>query len=501
MATRRRSRRKSIAGNITDVQKRLRYLETRPAPTQLASKVVVSKNIAPRAVGQELIADSAILRRSLNPGVVGTAQIEASAVTQGLMAVDSVGTAQIIQDSVTNNEIAPGTITSAEMGADSVTSTQIQNGSVGTDELAGGIPDSKIAGMSSSKLIGDITTNKIGDLQVTDAKIAGISGSKIIGGVAGGLIVDRSITAVKIGAGVITENELGADCVGFSELKDNAIFNDNINAQVVVGSAGVGKVNIQNFSIGSNDIFSLAITNAKLDNNAVTDRTVSSISAGKITSGVFDTGRIPSITNAMLAGGITNGKISSVDAGTIITGTVSINRLPSDVITSISGGTAISVSGSGRSRTISLTGGSFAPANHTHSQYATGGRYDTSFAGGHVGHGGHTHFTNISSTRKLKKEISDYSIDLDKLFLLQPKRFKYRNQARDASKNREWDYGYIAEEALELGVEEIVGYDEKGEVDSINYGLLSVFVLELVKKQQSEINLLSEEIKRLKENK
>ena len=115
-------------------------------------------------------------------------------------------------------------------------------------------------------------------------------------------------------------------------------------------------------------------------------------------------------------------------------------------------------------------------------------------------HGGHTHFTTISS-RKLKKEISDYNIDLDKLFLLQPKRFKYRNQARDASKNREWDYGYIAEEAQDLGVEEILGYDENGEVDSINYSILSVFVLELVKKQQSEINLLSEEIKRLKENK
>ena len=501
MATRRRSRRKSIAGNITDVQKRLRYLETRPAPTQLASKVVVSKNIAPRAVGQELIADSAVTRRSLVAGVVGTTQIEASAITQSLLATDSVGTAQIIQDSVTANEIAPGTITVNEMGANSVGSTQISNGSVGTDELAGGIPDSKIAGMSSSKLIGDITTDKIGNLQVTDDKIAGISGSKIIGGVQGSLIVDRSITAAKIGSGVITETELGADCVGFSELQNNAIFNDNINAGVVVGSAGVGKVNIQNFSIGSNDIFSSAITNAKLDNNAVTDRTVLSISAEKITSGVLATGRIPSITNAMLAGGITNGKISSVDAGTIITGTIGINRLPGEVLTNVSAGTGISVSGSGRSRTVSFNGSGYALSNHTHSQYASSGRYDTSFAGGHVGHGGHTHFTNISSTRKLKKEISDYSIDLDKLFLLQPKRFKYRNQARDASKNREWDYGYIAEEALELGVEEIVGYDEKGEVDSINYGLLSVFVLELVKKQQNEINLLSEEIKRLKENK
>jgi len=500
MATRRRSRRKSIAGNITDVQKRLRYLETRPAPTQLASKVVVSKNIAPRAVGQELIADSAIIRRSLAPGVVGSAQIEASAVTLSLMATDSVGTAQIIQDSVTANEIAPGTITSTEMGSDSVTSTQILNGSVGTDELAGSIPDSKIAGMSSSKLIGDITTNLIGDLQVTDGKIAGISGSKIIGGVAGTLIVDRSITAIKIGGGVITETELGADCVGFSELKDNAIFNDNINAGVVVGSAGIGKINIQNYSIGANDIFNGVITGTKIAQSTITNYNMSSVSAEKITSGVLATGRIPSITNAMLAGGITNGKISSVSGDAMTTGTIpSINRLPGEVLTNVTGGTSITVSGSGRSRSISFSGSGFALSNHTHSGYASSGRYDTSFAGSHVGHGGHTHFTNISSTRKLKKEISDYSIDIDKLFLLQPKRFKYRNQARDASKNREWDYGYIAEEALELGVEEIVGYDEKGEVDSINYGLLSVFVLELVKKQQSEINLLSEEIKRLKE--
>ena len=104
-----------------------------------------------------------------------------------------------------------------------------------------------------------------------------------------------------------------------------------------------------------------------------------------------------------------------------------------------------------------------------------------------------------SSSRKLKKEISDYSINIEKLFLLQPKKFKYKNQARLSSKNREWDYGYIAEEALALGVEEIVGYDEKGEVDSINYGLLSVFVLEIVKKQQNDIELLKEEIERLKE--
>jgi hypothetical protein len=467
MATRRRSRRKSIAGNITDVQKRLRYLETRPAPTQLASKVVVSKNIAPRAVGQELIADSAITRRSLTPGVIGTTQIEASSITQGLLATDSVGTDQIKQDSVTANEIAPGTITSSEMGTDSVTSSQILNGSVGTDELAGGIPDSKIAGMSASKLIGN----------VLDSQISSISASKVSGVLADGNI--PALSTSKITSGTFADSfipNLGAGKITsgvFSDARIPAITADKIP------SLDASKIGSGTLAVGR----------------------IPGLPASQITSGGFASSLIPPITNAMLAGGITNGKIDSVNAATIITGTMDINRLPGSLLTDVNATSPVTVSGSGRSRTIGINTASFALSSHTHSGYASSGRYDTSFAGGHVGHGGHTHFTNISSTRKLKKEISDYSIDLDKLFLLQPKRFKYRNQARDASKNREWDYGYIAEEALELGVEEIVGYDEKGEVDSINYGLLSVFVLELVKKQQNEINFLSEEIKRLKENK
>ena len=457
MATRRRSRRKTIAGNITDVQKRLRYLETRPAPTRLASKAVATKNISLRAVEEELIADSAITRRALTNGVVGTDQIEASSITAALIGTNAVGTDQIAPDSVTANEIAPGTITSAEMGTDSVTSTQIQNGSVGTDELAGGIPDSKISGMSSSKLIG----------QIQDDQIAGITGSKIIGGVDGALIVNGSITEGKIASlpttkltGTITNDQLAGSI--------QAIKIAGVSSSVLIGE--------------------------------VPQVSIPLIPANKITGGPFVPSLIPLITNAMLAGGITNGKIASVDAATITTGVIgSVNRLPAEVLTDVNGGTGITVAGTGRTRTVSMTG-SYALTSHTHSTYAAAGRYDTSFAGSHVGHGGHTHFTNITSSRKLKKEISDYSIDLDKLFLLKPKRFKYRNQARMASKNREWDYGYIAEEAVEMGVEEIVGYDENGEVDSINYGLLSVFVLELVKKQQSEIDLLSKEIERLKEN-
>jgi hypothetical protein len=60
-------------------------------------------------------------------------------------------------------------------------------------------------------------------------------------------------------------------------------------------------------------------------------------------------------------------------------------------------------------------------------------------------------------------------------------------------------YGYIAEEVLETGIEEIVGYDENKEPASLNYGLLSTLVLELVKEQQKEIDFLKEELRLLEE--
>ena len=467
MATRRRSRRKSIAGNITDVQKRLRYLETRPAPTQLASKVVVSKNIAPRAVGQELIADSAILRRSLNPGVVGTTQIEELAITQGLMAQNSVGTAQIIQDSVTANEIAPGTITSAEMGADSVTSTQILNGSVGNDELAGSIPDSKIAGMSASKLIGN----------VLDGQLSSISASKVSGVLADGNI--PSLATSKITSGTFADSFIPNLAAGkitsgvFSDARIPAITADKIPS-------------LDASKIGSGTFLTARIP---------------SLPASQITSGTFSTAQIPSITNSMLAGGITNGKIASVNADTIITGTIGFNRLPA---------------GSGSNQV--------AIGNHTHAAGSVGAHTHNAglsmtslnISGGAHGHtgqsGAHSHGITptgtvtvggvIQSTLKSKQDISNFTIQDPKNILnLKMKRYKYKNSVRGIQNryNREWMYGYIAEEVQDTGVEQILAYDKNGDPDGIDYGLLSVLVLELVKVQQTEIDSLKEEIQRLKE--
>ncbi len=513
MATRRRSRRKSISGNLTDIQKRIRYLETRPAAGRLASKAVATRNLALRAIEEDVVADNAIVRRAIAAAAVGTAEIENDSITSALLATNAVTSDALAPSSVGTTELATDSVTNDKLATDSVNSESILAGSVGTTELAGGIPDDKISGMSSSKLIGD----------VQDDQIAGISGTKIIGGIDGGLIVAKSVTGGKLADGTITSLQLAADSVtdseiaslsvGYSELKKYSVFSDNIPGSSIIGRAGThpfgGSPHLQNFTIGSDDIFSSSITSAKIATSAVTSGKIADLAVtnAKVATGISPT-KITGLSNAfttMTVSGIGISRSQSVNGDyrrfdiTISAGSGS-NQLAignhthtTGGITSLTAGNAISITGSGTSRTIAVTPGTFASSGHGH------GRNDTSMAGSHVGHGGHTHFVNVSSSKKLKKEISNYNIDIEKLFLLQPKKFKYKNQARLASKNREWDYGYIAEEALALGVEEIVGYDEKGEVDSINYGLLSVFVLEIVKKQQSEIDLLKQEIERLKE--
>jgi len=513
MPTHRRSRRKSIAGNITDVQKRLRFLETRPAPSKIASKAVATKNIALRAVETELIADASITTRT-----VGQAQITnftlSSVTDPSGPAVDTQNIAPLavenaqLAGNISDDKISGmstskliGTITNAQL-AGSITEDKIVSlpttkltGTITNAQLAGSITEDKIVSLPTTKLTGTITNAQLaGSISndklaggITNDKIVSLPTTKLTGTITNAQLADNSVTSAKISPGSVVEASIGSGAVTAVKIGTGAVTNQGLGVGAVLESR----------------IFDGAVTEAKIRAGAVTTLKIG----------------LGAVTNAQLAGSITSDKITSL-AASKVTGTLDLSAIPGSVLTNVTGGTGITVSGSGRSRTItatgsgitSITGGNaitvsgsgssrtiavtpntFATSGHGH------GRVDTSFAGGHVGHGGHTHFSNITSSRKLKKEISDYDIDINKLFLLQPKKFKYKNQARLASKNREWDYGYIAEEALSIGVEEIVGYDEKGEVDSINYGLLSVFVLEIVKKQQNEIDLLKQEIERLKE--
>jgi hypothetical protein len=471
MPTNRRARRKSITGNITDVQKRLRFLETRPAPTKLASKAVATKNIALRAVETELIADASITTRT-----VGQAQITNFTLSS---VTDPNGPA------VDTQNIAPLAVENAQ--------------------LAGNISDNKLIGMSSSKLIG----------QVQDSQIAGISTTKLTGTItngqlAGSISEDKivSLPTTKL-TGTITNSQL-----------DGSITNDKIST----------------------------VDASKMTTGVLDDERIPSLAASKITSGTLEDARIPSLAASKITSGeFPQARIPNLDAAKITSGTTFTSVVPTLSPTKITGLSNVfntsTVSGIGISRTqttngsyralnISIdTGGlsnQLAVGNHTHNTLPSHNHGTLLFLSQFLnpdqaphGHGllgtgfgvhGHTWPAPITfgsmgtgtatSTIRFKKDVSNYKLNDPKNILnLKMKRYKYKNSKRGYhdSTNREWMYGYIAEDLQELGVEEVLSYDKDGLPDGIDYGAFSMLVLELAKVRQIEIDSIKEEIKRLKE--
>ena len=540
MATRRRSRRKSISGNLTDIQKRIRYLETRPAAGRLASKAVATRNLALRAVEEDAVADNAIVRRSIAAAAVGTGQIENDAITSNLLATNSVTTDSIAPNSVTSDEIASGAVGTGELAVDAVTTDKIATGAVTTGELGNdSVTNDKLASNSvnadsiAAGSVGEtelassaVTTDKIANEAVTDAKIDGISGSKIIGGIDGALIVNQSIVGGKLALGTITSLQMAAESIGYTELKDDSVLSDKIFRNSIIGRAGTNPLNgvfhIQNFSIGPDDISNSAITSNKIEALAVTTAKINNLAVtrDKINNSAVGTAQIGE-------GQVTNSKLGSesITVGKIQGG--------AGIVTAInSSGVGVSFSSNaatfGRSYTLSVSTGTgsnqLAVGNHTHTSGAVGAHthnasvlFNSSvISGGAHGHtgqnGSHTHGVTpvgsvtvgsvVTSTLKLKQDISNFTVtDPKNILNLKMKKYKYKNSVRGIQNryNREWMYGYIAEEVQDLGVEQILAYDKNGDPDGIDYGLLSVLVLELVKVQQSEIDSLKEEIQRLKE--
>jgi hypothetical protein len=491
VATRRRSRRKSISGNITDVQKRIRYLETRPSATRLASKAVATRNLALRAVEEDIVADNAIVRRAIAASAVGTGQIEQDSITNALIATNAVNSDSIEAGAVGTTELATDSVTNDKIATDAVNSDSIAPGAVGNTELAGNITDDKISGMSASKLIG----------QVQDSQISSLSASKVTGTLSTANI--PSLDASKITSGT------------FDLARIPAITADR-----------VPNLDASKVTTGIFDITRIpSLSAAKIDSGVFNAARIPSLDASKFTSGIVDLARLPQLPSSKIGpGAITNVKIAD---DTITSEKLASSAFATIVSTGLTASSPLSKSGATVSVNVGSGATQVAVGNHVHGQggYSNAGSTGvlshthpislsgTASGGSHGGHDGtltgtHVHSITLNgntqsntSTLKLKKEISDYQFDTKKLLNLQLKKYKYKNQVRylQDELNREWMYGYIAEEVLENGIEEIVGYDENKEPASLHYGLLSTLVLELVKEQQKEIDLLKEELRQLEE--
>jgi len=498
MATRRRSRRKTISGNLTDIQKRIRYLETRPSASRLASKAVSTRNLALRAVEEDLVADNAIVRRSIANAAVGTAQIEQDSITNNLIATNAVNSDSIAPEAVGTPELANDSITNDQIATDAVNSDSILIGSVGGTELAGGIADSKISGMSSSKLIGDVEDSQINSFSASKVSgvldtdnIPNLATSKITSGVLDidtipEITADRmpNLDASKFTTGIFEDTNIPN--LDASKITTGEFFEGRI-PDLSTQKLATGVLSVNRMPVFPNsEIATDAVTTAKIRNDSVISTKIPITSFVSLLSSTFfaTNPMIVSASSSIFTIQINRGSGSNqVAIGNHVHGTLGYSSV---------GGTGV--------------------ASHTHSVSIASALPIVYTGGNHAGHsagnnGSHLHSQpaysgttgSNTSTLKLKKEISEYKVvNVENLLNLKLKRYKYKNQVRylQDSLNREWMYGYIAEDVRDLGFEEIIGYDEKGEPASLNYGLLSTLILELVKVQQNEIDLIKERIKR-----
>jgi hypothetical protein len=100
-------------------------------------------------------------------------------------------------------------------------------------------------------------------------------------------------------------------------------------------------------------------------------------------------------------------------------------------------------------------------------------------------------YGTTASTRRKKHEIASYSIDSAALLNLDIKTFKYNPEIDETQSVQ---YGFIAEEAQELGLDELIQYDSTGIPDYFAYEKLPIFLLQLIKELKAEIDQLKGEL-------
>ena len=417
MATRRRASRQSVTGALTDLQRRVRYLQNRPAPTSLGNHSVIRSAIQPRAVSTDQIATNAI----------SNDQIQADAVRE----------AQILDDSITRDKIQNGEVVAGKLGQDSV-------------------------------FRGNIT-----DGEVVDGKLA-----------------ESSVNLINMKPNSVANTQLTTDSVNFRTVDTNAIGNENM----LDNSVGNGE--LQNDSVGSGELQGDSVGFSELQASSVG---TSTLQTGAVTRSKIGSAQV----------GTTQIENRAVTGGKIALGGVGINEINMDrvgpYITSeyVYSGSGISVLGGTVSANFGGGSNQIPRGNHRHSYtYFYFTRDSRGLALQNLTSRSST--TGTPSSKKYKKDIQSHKIsDPKKLLDLDLKKYKYKRSLGGVHeiKHREWMHGYLAEDLIDMGFEEVVHYDSKGNPDALDYGLFSTLVLELVKLQQTEIEYLKEEIKDLKEAK
>ena len=371
-----------------------------------------------------------------------------------------------------------------------------------------------------------ITTELVTDAAITNAKLAPDA-------VSTGTLQDSAVTTTKIVDAAVTTTKIVDSAVTTTKIVDAAVTTVKIvNAAVTttkIVDAAVTTVKIVNAAVTTDKINTSAVTTTKIADANVTDAKIVTVSGSKISSGIdaanITTGTLPSARIG--TGAINAAQIASVNASNVTSGTLSIARIADDSITNVKiapnsltaaeiaanaiGASELQNSGAFTMSSLTLTGTGAALDFTAGSLYINGAlRYG--FSGtvypetGTTGPSANLYqaasdgaVTRTSSARKYKIFIEDFDAGL-KALELRPRiwidKGLYESNNNSAS-GLPYYCGFIAEELVDIGLEQFVLFNDNGEPENISYDRLTAAIIPVLKHQQAQIEALTARIEAL----
>jgi hypothetical protein len=382
--------------------------------------------------------------------------------------VKSAASAQTVVtvEPLVDTDLIEGSLTRWPFGAGTIDVDSLADGSIAATYLVSGTD----AGGNAVRTEGKIAAGSIGAVAIAANSI--VAGKIAANAITADKIDALAITAGKIAANAITADKIEAGSITAEKLAAGTITGDIINGGTITGAKLRTAASGERIEIGLDTFSTIAFYAA------------SGAPIGSIKGSAF----------AEEGGGVLNWV--TIDSGyTYIAGYASIaDRLNVNGRIYTGGGLETS-SIIAQSTTLQLSGGaleitsSFLRVVDTRTRTANGG------INVQVASNGTYHIA--ASSRKLKQDISPYSVDVDALLSLEPVTFRYKQQVLEEGESAGTSVGFIAEDLAEKGLVEYVVFSEDEDGNSepfaINYENMVVGLQITVKQLNDRITALENE--------
>lgn len=400
---------------------------------------VTSAMITDLEVATADIADSAVTAAKIATTVAGSGLAGGGGTALSVNVDDS--TIEINADTL---RVKDSGIVEAKIANGAVTSAKILDGTIVNDDInaTAGIVDTKLATISTAGKVSNSATT------ATSANTA----SAIVARDASGNFTAGTVTAALSGnATTATRLATGRNFSITGDITAAAVLFD--------GSAAVAlSASIDPNTITTVELANDAVDTANIKDGVVTGAKIASTAAVSVAS-VTTTGTVVATGNVQTFGDV------------VLAGDLKTTLNTNDVFFSVvnNGGTAIMSIDSNQGVNGHDVGSSSIRAVYSRSTNVIG-------------------FS--SSSQRFKEQITAYEFDGEAVRGMIPVRFKYRADVEEHGDDAGWNYGFIAEQAEQAGLAELIGRDENGLVDYFAYERMCVAQQQLIRDLYEKLEAL-----------